>query len=84
MVGVPVAAPETCEAFQDEVDEIVCAITPEPFYAVGMWYEDFAQTTDDEVRALLREAARGGGHGAWSMGRESVRAGGEERGVENA
>jgi putative phosphoribosyl transferase len=53
VVAVPVAPPETCDAFRSEVDEIVCAITPEPFYGVGMWYEDFSQTTDEEVRDLL-------------------------------
>jgi putative phosphoribosyl transferase len=53
VVAVPTAAPETCDAFRDAVDEIVCAITPDPFYAVGRWYEDFSQTTDDEVRDLL-------------------------------
>jgi putative phosphoribosyl transferase len=53
VVGVPVAAPETCDAFRELVDEIVCAITPEPFLAVGLWYEDFSQTTDAEVHALL-------------------------------
>src|SRR5213082_4261775 len=58
VVAVPVAAPSTCEEFRAEVDEIVCAITPEPFYAVGLWYEDFSQTTDDEVRELLTLAAR--------------------------
>jgi predicted phosphoribosyltransferase len=58
VVAVPTAAPETCEAFQSEVDEIVCAITPEPFYGVGRWYEDFSQTTDEEVRTLLEEANR--------------------------
>src|SRR5437016_5633987 len=58
VVGVPVAAPGTCDALQDEVDEIVCAITPEPFYAVGLWYADFRQTTDDEVRQLLNRANR--------------------------
>jgi predicted phosphoribosyltransferase len=57
VVAVPVAPPETCEAFRSEVDEIVCAITPEPFYGVGMWYEDFSQTTDEEVRALLDRQA---------------------------
>jgi len=56
VVAVPVAAPETCAAFRDQVDEIVCALTPEPFHAVGLWYEDFSQTTDDEVRELLRRA----------------------------
>lgn len=63
VVAVPTAAPETCEAFQPEVDEIICAMTPEPFYGVGRWYEDFSQTTDDEVRALLEEAARQFQHG---------------------
>ena len=53
VVAVPTAAPETCAAFEFEVDEIVCAMTPEPFYGVGRWYEDFSQTIDEEVRALL-------------------------------
>lgn len=53
VVAVPVAAPETCEALRAEVDEVICALTPEPFLAVGFWYEDFAQTADDEVRDLL-------------------------------
>ena len=57
VVGVPVAAPETCDAFRDVADDIVCAATPHPFYAVGLWYEDFSQTGDDEVRALLARAA---------------------------
>ena len=56
VIAVPVAAQEVCEAFRSEVDEIVCAITPEPFYGVGRWYEDFSQTTDEEVRILLEEA----------------------------
>src|SRR4051812_13190717 len=45
VVAVPVGAPQTCEDFQDEADEAVCARTPEPFHAVGAWYDDFAQTT---------------------------------------
>lgn len=53
IVAVPVAARETCAAFRDIADDIVCAVTPEPFHAVGLWYEDFSQTTDDEVRDLL-------------------------------
>lgn len=53
VVAVPIAAPSTCEEFHHEVDEVVCARTPEPFYAVGLWYHDFSQTTDDEVRELL-------------------------------
>jgi putative phosphoribosyl transferase len=57
VVAVPTAAPATCDAFRDEVDEVVCAITPEPFYAVGLWYEDFAQVGDAEVSDLLTRAA---------------------------
>jgi len=56
VVAVPVAAEETCDQFRDVVDDVVCAVTPKPFYAVGMWYEDFDQTTDDEVRELLERA----------------------------
>jgi predicted phosphoribosyltransferase len=56
VVAVPVAAPETCDELREEVDEIVCAITPDPFHAVGLWYDDFSQTSDDEVRDLLRRA----------------------------
>jgi putative phosphoribosyl transferase len=58
VVAVPIAAPDTCKALQAEVDEVVCARTPEPFYAVGLWYEDFSQTTDDEVQELLAQAMR--------------------------
>lgn len=57
VVAVPVAAPATCNEFRDQVDEVICTLTPEPFYAVGYWYEDFAQTSDDEVRDLLARAA---------------------------
>ena len=57
VVTVPVAAPEVCSELGTEVDEIVCARTPDPFYAVGLWYEHFDQTTDDEVRHLLERAA---------------------------
>lgn len=57
VVAVPVAARQTCEELRAEVDDIVCARTPEPFYAVGLWYEDFAQTTDAEVHELLQRAA---------------------------
>jgi putative phosphoribosyl transferase len=56
VVAVPVAAPETCEEFRALVDEIVCAETPDPFYAVGIWYENFSQTTDAEVHDILRAA----------------------------
>jgi predicted phosphoribosyltransferase len=53
VVAVPVAAPEVCTEFQDVADDIVCAQTPPSFRAVGLWYEDFSQTTDEEVRKLL-------------------------------
>jgi len=56
VVAVPVAAPETCDAFREIADDIVCAATPDPFYAVGMWYDDFSQTTDAEVHDLLERA----------------------------
>jgi predicted phosphoribosyltransferase len=57
VVAVPVAARSTCEEFRSEVDEIICLRTPEPFQAVGLWYEDFSQTTDEEVHALLAPPA---------------------------
>ncbi len=53
VVAVPVAAEQTCMAFRDAVDEVVCAKTPDPFHAVGLWYESFQQVNDEEVRALL-------------------------------
>ncbi|WP_414752545.1 phosphoribosyltransferase [Anabaena sp. CCY 9910] len=56
VIAVPVAAPETCDEMQSKVEKIVCANTPSPFYSVGMWYEKFPQTTDDEVRELLNKA----------------------------
>ncbi len=57
VVAVPVGAPDTCEALARIADETVCARMPEPFAAVGLWYSDFSQTTDEEVHALLREQA---------------------------
>jgi putative phosphoribosyl transferase len=59
VVAVPVASRETCDAFRDVVDEIICEMTPQPFDAVGLWYEDFSQTTDAEVRELLARAEAG-------------------------
>ena len=61
VVAVPVASAEACDEVRDEVDEVICAWTPEPFLAVGHWYEDFSQTSDEEVRDLL----------GWSECRES-------------
>lgn len=59
VVAVPTAASETCEAFGREVEEMICLHTPQPFYSVGQWYEDFSQTTDREVVDLLRRAGTG-------------------------
>jgi erythromycin esterase-like protein/predicted phosphoribosyltransferase len=53
VVAVPTASPETCEEMKTKADDVICAITPEPFQAVGRWYQDFSQTTDEEVEALL-------------------------------
>ena len=57
VVAVPVGAPETCSAMSRLADDVVCLMTPEPFYAVGLWYENFDQTDDDEVHDLLERAA---------------------------
>jgi putative phosphoribosyl transferase len=57
IVAVPVAAPETCAEFRSEVDDVICFATPDPFMAVGAWYADFSQTSDQEVRDLLEQAA---------------------------
>ena len=71
VVAVPVAAAETCQELRREVGEVVCALTPEPFYAVGLWYHDFSQTTDDEVRALLALDPRAPGEPAPEDGAEA-------------
>jgi predicted phosphoribosyltransferase len=57
VVAVPVASADTCTTVRRAADDVVCSVTPEPFYAVGLWYEDFAQTTDEEVHDLLEQAA---------------------------
>src|SRR5438128_3900759 len=57
VVAVPVGPPDTCREFEDEADEVVCASEPEFFQAVGQYYEDFSQTSDDDVRELLARAA---------------------------
>ena len=62
VVAVPVGARETCTALASHVDDLVCLWTPEPFYAVGLWYENFDQTTDEEVHDLLERAAARVGH----------------------
>src|SRR5581483_9987984 len=56
VVAVPVASRQTCDDFRHEVDEIICLATPHPFGAVGIWYEDFAQISDQQVRTFLEEA----------------------------
>jgi predicted phosphoribosyltransferase len=56
IAAVPVGAPQSCAEFKSDADEVICAETPSPFYAVGQWYEDFSATTDDEVRRLLAES----------------------------
>jgi predicted phosphoribosyltransferase len=53
VVAVPVAAPESCDAVAESADDTICALTPPLFMAVGEWYEEFAPTTDDEVKELL-------------------------------
>jgi len=58
VVAVPIAAAETCEQLRSDADEVICASTPELFRAVGLWYEDFSQTSDDEVRDLLARSRR--------------------------
>jgi predicted phosphoribosyltransferase len=58
VIAVPVAAESTCREMRGEADEVVCALTPELFFGVGQFYEDFSQTTDETVRDLLTQAAR--------------------------
>jgi predicted phosphoribosyltransferase len=61
VMAVPVADPSGCESFRQIADEVVCAITAEPLHAIGLWYQDFPQMTDDEVRSLLRSPSPSGG-----------------------
>jgi predicted phosphoribosyltransferase len=56
VVAVPVGARDTCEELSAMADQVVCAEMPEQFGSVGAWYEDFGQTTDDEVKAALQSA----------------------------
>lgn len=57
VVAVPIAASETCAELAEEVDEVICAATPDPVRAISLWYEDFEQTSDAEVRELVERAA---------------------------
>jgi putative phosphoribosyl transferase len=61
VVAVPTAAASTCREIAKKVDDVVCAMTPEPYYAVGAWYDDFPQLTDDDVRRILDEATGAAG-----------------------
>ena len=56
VVAVPVGARAACEAFRESVDHVVCSTTPDPFRSIGLWYDDFSETSDEEVRALLERA----------------------------
>jgi putative phosphoribosyl transferase len=58
VVAVPVGSRQACEMLGEVADQVICALTPEPFAAVGLWYEDFSETTDDEVRQLLAQPTR--------------------------
>jgi putative phosphoribosyl transferase len=60
IVAVPVGAAETCRSLREEADEVVCAIIPQDFHAVSLWYDEFPQTTDQEVWTLLGAAAAHG------------------------
>lgn len=57
VAAVPVAPPDTCEKLKEKVDEIVCAVTPEQFYGVGQWYDDFSEVSDQQVKDLLQRAS---------------------------
>jgi putative phosphoribosyl transferase len=57
VVAVPVAPPDTCAALRERADDVVCLLTPEPFSGVGVWYDNFAQLSDDDVCTLLKRAA---------------------------
>jgi predicted phosphoribosyltransferase len=66
VVAVPIAAPEVCEELAREVDRVVCSATPQPFHAVGLWYDDFSPTTDDEVQKILASTGSRAGESAGS------------------
>jgi putative phosphoribosyl transferase len=58
ILAVPVASPDVVQALSQEVDRVVCLLTPEDLYAIGMWYDDFTQVSDEAVVALLQRARR--------------------------
>jgi putative phosphoribosyl transferase len=57
VVATPVASPEICRNLQAEVDRVFCVMKPQPFHSISLWYQDFSQTTDEEVHTLLEQAA---------------------------
>jgi putative phosphoribosyl transferase len=65
IVAVPVAPAESCAELRHEADEVICLVAPEPFFAVGNWYEDFSPTSDEEVYQLLERAASAGAVAEW-------------------
>ncbi|OFW55878.1 MAG: phosphoribosyl transferase [Actinobacteria bacterium RBG_16_64_13] len=69
VVAVPVAPAETCRSLEEQVDEVVCLMTPAPLYSVGSWYQDFSQTSDEEVIDLLEQAKN---FGRGTSGRDSA------------
>ncbi|WP_246207320.1 erythromycin esterase family protein [Bradyrhizobium rifense] len=72
VVAVPTASPDTCEEMKRRADEVICAITPQPFQAVGRWYQEFSQTTDDEVRELLASQRKSDAEAALSPAADDV------------
>jgi predicted phosphoribosyltransferase len=60
VVAAPVGSPQACEALSEVADQVICPLIPESFSAVGLWYSDFSETTDDEVRYLLAQPATAG------------------------
>jgi len=62
IVAVPVGAPDSCRAIADVAEEVVCLMQPESFDAVGLWYDDFSQTSEEEVRTLLAESLPAADH----------------------
>jgi putative phosphoribosyl transferase len=61
-IAVPVSSRDACARLKEQVDEIICGRVPDPFFSVGTWYEDFTQTSDEEVRELLRRAPQSSAH----------------------
>lgn len=72
IVAVPVAAQSTCDELRNEVDEVVCAATPASFYAVGLWYDDFAPTTDQQVRDFLATTPSTEGEELYQFSKETM------------